>query len=92
MFPNNKYRELYCDLERCFGERRRDREYLEILLLASEEGEKKVIGIVEKLLNTSVSVTSDRIKEKLNVTVSVPFQNSFTPELSSYNLKNFRIG
>ena len=92
MFPNNKYRELYCGLERCFGERRRDREYLEILLLASKEGEKKVIGIVEKLLNTSVSVTSDRIKEKLNVTVPVPFQNSFTPELSSYNLKNFRIG
>jgi len=92
MFPNNKFRDLYSSLERRFGNRRRDREYLEILLLASKEGEKRIIGIIDKLTESSESVTSDKVKEKLDITFTIPFQKTLKPDLSVYESEKFRIG
>ncbi|MCP4355749.1 MAG: IS21 family transposase [Proteobacteria bacterium] len=85
MFPSNVFKSLYSALNDKYGDRRGEREYLEILNLAATEGETKVARIVTDSIEQKLNLSFEAVKDKLNLKVKVPNLNDIVPDLLIYD-------
>jgi len=87
LFPTSRFRAAYdALLER--SPQRADREYLRILKLAAEEGERKVEGALRLLLDTSEEISSGMVQEILSWDTGNTAAEVFVSpaDLSAYDL------
>ncbi len=87
MYPNETFRKLNSDLINTYGDRRGNREYLEILNLAAMEGEKRSCEAINILFEEQSAITVEMVKQKLNICMVMPMQKEFNAELSGYDSK-----
>jgi len=86
MYPNETFRKLNSDLINNYGDRRGNREYLEILNLAAMEGEKRSCEAINILFEEQSAITVEMVKQKLNICMVIPIQKEFNADLSGYDI------
>jgi hypothetical protein len=85
LFPTEAFSAAYEYLHSEFEERRADKEYLEILRMAAENGEEKVSDILSCLLTEKKSFTMDTVKHALDIPFVIPEVERPAPSLSIYD-------
>jgi len=86
MFPSMTFRRLYDALKTRYDNRRADREYLDILYLASQEGEKQVEPHLQDMLAYGAkNIGLDPLKELMKITPPIHEVEELEPQLSEYD-------
>jgi len=86
MFPTMTFRRLYDALKTRYDNRRADREYLDILYLASGEGEKQVESHLQDMLTSGTkNIGLDPLKVLMKITPPTHEVEELEPQLSEYD-------
>jgi hypothetical protein len=85
LFPGDVFREAYGILSGRLSGTSADREYIEILSLAANNGEEKVSGILGTLIRECGDVSADAVRKGLDIPAKFPEVNVGSPEFFIYD-------